>query len=82
MLIQLTPAQLTSLERLYKQPLGTEISKLLDAEIAALVDRMVDNSDIAVLHECRGRIKALREFQSSMRDAEKTLGKMGRTSSL
>lgn len=67
--------QIIALARIHSQG---EIGKLIEAEIEVAVNVMVENRDPAVLHEMRGYIKALREFQSATHDAAKTLEKQGR----
>lgn len=82
MLVTPTPEQLAALSAHSQYPRWREIDNLISAEIAAVTERMIENSEPAVLHECRGRIKALREFQSTARDASKMMEKKGRSAPL
>jgi len=77
MLAQPTDQQLQALAVLAQQSWWTKVNELLEAEIQAVVDRMIENRDSAVLHEHRGYIKALKTFQSTAREASTTLEKMG-----
>lgn len=77
MLTQPTPEQLMALVSITQQSRWREVDALIEAEIEATVQRMLDNADIGVLHECRGRAKALKEFQSLVREAPETLEKKG-----
>ena len=77
MLAQLTNQQLMDLASLAQQPRWERVNDIIEAEIAASVQRLIDNSDAAVLHELRGRIKGLRDFQSEAREAMRTLEKKG-----
>lgn len=77
MLVSPTREQLTDLAGLVEQSRWTKVDQLIQAEIDALVDRMVHSRDTAELHEFRGSVKALKEFQSTAREASKALEKMG-----
>lgn len=77
MLTKLTEQQLQALAVLAQQGWWSKVDELIEAEIQAVVERMIENRDAAVLHEHRGYIKALKTFQSTAREAPTTLEKMG-----
>jgi hypothetical protein len=72
-----TPDQLIALEQATKLPRWRDIDMMIEAELSAVLDRILGATDTAVLHELRGRAKALKEFQQTARDASATLVKMG-----
>lgn len=77
MLATPTKEQLTALVAAAQHGWWHYVDQLIDAEIEAITVRLIENADMAVIHECRGRIKALKEFQSLARDASKALEKPG-----
>jgi hypothetical protein len=77
MLTSPSSQQLMALVAIVQQGYWIKVDEMIEAEIKATVDRMLENSDPAVLHECRGRAKALREFQSTAREASAILEKQG-----
>jgi hypothetical protein len=72
-----SPDALMALEQASRLPRWTDIEKMIDAELQAILDRILGSKDTADLHELRGRAKALREFQQTVRDARQTLAKQG-----
>lgn len=77
MLTQATNEQLIALAQLTQSPRWKDVDALIEAEIAALVDRMIANVEPHVLHEARGRIKALRELRDAVREAPSLVEKKG-----
>lgn len=77
-----TPDQLVAFASFKEQGRWRDIESYIEAEIADAVTRMVESPDAVALHEQRGRIKALRHFQSMAREASKTLEKLGRRAPL
>lgn len=77
MIVNPTPEQLVALVNAVRQSRWIRVDALLTAEIEAATERMLDSRDTAVLHEHRGYIKALKNFQSTAREASKTLEKLG-----
>lgn len=69
--------QLAALANVVQHSRWGKVDELISAEIAQAVEMMVVQTDPVYLHELRGRIKALREFQSTAREASKTLEKLG-----
>lgn len=76
MLVDPSTQQLQALAGLVEHSRWPVVSEYIGAEIAHAVDLMVDQTDTTRLHELRGRIKALKEFQSMAREASKTLEKL------
>lgn len=77
MLVQPTTQQLIALVGVRQHSRWVEVDKLLTDEIAKAVELMVDQTDTTRLHELRGRIKGLRDFQSVAREASQSLEKLG-----
>lgn len=72
-----TDAALIAIEQAAKLPRWTDIDKMIEAELTAVLDRMIGSRDDADLHALRGRAMALREFQQLVRDAPAQLVKRG-----
>jgi hypothetical protein len=82
MLTPPTKEALIALDQVTKFPRWGDVEKLIEAELKAILDRMLGTREAADLHELRGRAKALKELQQMWRDAADTLKKMGQTSPL
>lgn len=74
-----TPDALIACEQVTKLPRWTEIDKMIEAEIACVMDRLLGANEVSKLHELRGRAMALKEFQQTVRDARRKLEQMGVT---
>lgn len=77
MLAQPTEQQLIALAAIAQQGWWSQVNDFIEAEIQACIARLIENSDVAVLQELRVRIKTLKDFQSTAREASMTLEKMG-----
>jgi hypothetical protein len=77
MLATPSEAALIALEQATKLPRWGDVNKMIEAELNAVLERMLGSRDDATLHELRGRAMALKDFQKVARDASATLVKMG-----
>lgn len=66
-----------ALDQVTKLPRWVDIDKMIEAELTAILDRILGSSVTEELHELRGRAKALREFQAAAREAPTVLAKKG-----
>lgn len=71
------PEAYMALEQVTKLPRWADINKMFDAELTAILDRMIGSREEADLHELRGRAKCIREFQQLVAEAPATLAKLG-----
>jgi len=77
MLSRPTNEALIVLEQISRLPRYTDFNKMIEAELATIMDKLMGATDIAVIHELRGRAKALKEFQAAVAQAPATLVKSG-----
>ena len=77
MLKPLPDEALAAMAQAHAQPRWRDIDKALSEEIQAVFQRMLGSHDTAILHEMRGRARALQEFQAAVREARESLASRG-----
>lgn len=82
MLAQITPEALVALDGLQRQPRWRDVNNMLEAEIASWTERLLSAADARQIGEYQGRIKALKDFLSMVRDAPAAMEKLGLRSPL
>lgn len=82
MLTAPTESQLIGLATMHRHPRWRDVNEYIEAQKAALLERLLADGDNAKLHELRGWIKALNQFQSAAREASQSLEKQGRQTPL
>ena len=74
--------QLIAFDQASRLPRWTAIDAYITAEADAALARLLGTKDTAEIHELRGYVRALKQFQQTARDAGQTLVKMGHAAPL
>lgn len=70
-------AALTALVQMQETPRWRDVDEMLKAEIEAVTTHMLGARETADVHELRGRLLVLRDFQQTVLDARGLLTKQG-----
>lgn len=71
-----TAPQLQALTNLSRQPEWGEVDKLLAAELAATIEKLLDSAEPAQVGKLQGRARLLRELQALITTAPTILAKL------
>jgi hypothetical protein len=80
MLSKPTVAQLRSAAHLGSQSFWKDFESMIDGELVAILNLMVDSRDLAVLHQLQGRARALKELRQVVVESPALLEKVERPS--
>jgi hypothetical protein len=82
MLTKPSVKQLEALSAVTRLPYWSEVNGLLEAELRAVVERMIDTPDERELRQLQGMAKFIKKFQEMASNAPEHLARQGRTSPL